>query len=116
VASAPSGWSRAGRQRHQGLGLASGGHAAASRAEGGQQWHSRGTREAEVGEASAVEVRDEAAASSNVGDDNGRRQRCGGVSGDRRAKALGGFENLLSVARGREGTEILGHGYLGRCV
>jgi hypothetical protein len=34
----------------------------------------------------------------------------GGVWGDRRVRALGGFENLVSIARESTGPEILGRG------
>jgi hypothetical protein len=83
-------------------------------------------REAEVEEggggdaAACSEARDQAAASSKTGDEattcsrarieDGRwRQRNSGW-GNRRARALGGFKKLLSVARDNTGAEILGTG------
>jgi hypothetical protein len=55
-------------------------------------------------------ARDEAAVCSRAGIEDGRRRWHDGVKGDRRARALGSFKKLLSVARESTGPKILGHG------
>jgi hypothetical protein len=52
-----------------------------------------------VGDEAAVSYKagDEAAVCSGAGIEDGRRWQHGGVWGDRRARALGGFEKLLSI-------------------
>jgi hypothetical protein len=107
---------------------------AASRAKGGWWWRCQGSWEVEVEEratnkagdeaAACSEARDEAVVSSKARDEatacsragleDDRRQQCDNVQGDRRARALGGFKKLLSVARDSIGPEILGHGDLMR--
>jgi hypothetical protein len=67
---------------------------ATSRAEGGWRWRSRGSQKAKVKEGAAGG--DEAVACSEAGAEikDGRRQ----CLGDKRVRALCGFEKLLSVA------------------
>jgi hypothetical protein len=66
---APFGRSRVGKRQHRGMGLASGGQAAASRAEGGWWRRSRGSQEADLEGGATGEVRDEAAVGSEDRDE-----------------------------------------------
>jgi hypothetical protein len=71
-----------------------------------------------VGDEATVSYKagDEAAVCSGAGIEDGRRWQHGGVWGDRRARALGGFEKLLSIVRESARTKILGHEHLMRDV
>jgi hypothetical protein len=89
------------------------GQAAASRAEGGRWRRSQGIREAKVEKGAADEVGDEAAACSKAGDETAvsskARDKAVACSGDRKVRALGGFEKLLCVVTESVGPKILGH-------